>query len=87
MKANNSVPLKLILLQLAFSFFCFFLVVTIARNIRTPTGIYGAEAPDDSSTAQGYHFVIIKKEDEKFAEGDLVSMDYSPARKRPPIHN
>ncbi|KAL5779049.1 hypothetical protein ACOSQ2_009786 [Xanthoceras sorbifolium] len=83
---RGSVHFKVVAM-VALCFFCFFfrafVVEVEARSIRTGENV--ADAPHYSSDHQNHFF--INKGDENFGEGDLISMDYSPARRKPPIHN
>ncbi|KAA8537938.1 hypothetical protein F0562_027482 [Nyssa sinensis] len=68
-------------LLVAIFLFCFISVVVVneARGIRTDTGGAGARHSSQSN-------LYVVKEDE-YLEEDSMAVDYTPARKKTPIHN
>ncbi|KAL6345594.1 hypothetical protein AAG906_017324 [Vitis piasezkii] len=62
----------------AFFLFCTISTMTSARSLRTLSNGIKAE--------KGYDAFVPKEEGVPDAE-DLISVDYTPARKKPPIHN
>ncbi|KAK9270923.1 hypothetical protein L1049_026510 [Liquidambar formosana] len=75
------VPCKVALLVALF-FFSILLVVVEAEQISRTDTTHGADASRSS------HDELFAMEGDGYrGEGDLVAMDYSPARKKTPIHN
>ncbi|KAA8546594.1 hypothetical protein F0562_002667 [Nyssa sinensis] len=76
------VPCKVALLVVVILLFCSLLVlVEAAKSAREDTS--GADATPSSHGNDLY----ATKEDEHLDEGDSLAVDYTPARKRTPIHN
>ncbi|KAE7998221.1 hypothetical protein FH972_002786 [Carpinus fangiana] len=66
------------LLLLAFLLLCFISITATARNLPRASN----EAP------KGYVDQITPNQDHEVLDSDeLVSMDYTPTKKNPPIHN
>ncbi|KAG2665557.1 hypothetical protein I3760_15G012300 [Carya illinoinensis] len=68
----------------AFFFLCFFSLLIKARSIRQDS----CGTVDGSDMSRGNHFVGRDQEGcINDHEGELIAMDYTPARTKTPIHN
>ncbi|KAK7358889.1 hypothetical protein VNO77_00829 [Canavalia gladiata] len=67
------------LLLVAFLLFCFFTMTARARNLR--------ETKDEAKKDQTKNLFKLNHEGAQDSSDDLDTMDYSPAKKNPPIHN
>ncbi|MCD7451979.1 hypothetical protein HAX54_014505 [Datura stramonium] len=58
-------------------FFFFFLITCQARNLRV----------DEVQKSGSQQVVVRNKEQSKYEDSVAIDVDYTPARKKPPIHN
>ncbi|KAK4256752.1 hypothetical protein QN277_006437 [Acacia crassicarpa] len=74
------------LLLVAFLFFCIFSSTASARSLRETSRHVDEKAQSPNSASNNDHKVQ-RQAGEQFNGDDLVTMDYTPAKKNPPIHN
>ncbi|RDY07482.1 hypothetical protein CR513_08402, partial [Mucuna pruriens] len=77
------------ILFVAFLILCLFSSQTIARTLKEKNNL----SSGDANTAQQHnkkeaHAEVFRPKDEEVnVGGDVFSMDYTPASRKPPIHN
>ncbi|XP_027339081.1 uncharacterized protein LOC113852885 [Abrus precatorius] len=73
------------ILLVVFVILCFFSIQSRARTLKESSNLTSG----DPNTAQHKeaHANVFKPKEEDNVSGDVFSMDYTPASRKPPIHN
>ncbi|TKY73883.1 hypothetical protein E2542_SST02640 [Spatholobus suberectus] len=75
------------ILFVAFVILCLFSSQTIARTLKEKNNLSSGDANTAQHTKEAHAEVIKPKDEEVNVGGDVFSMDYTPASRKPPIHN
>ncbi|CAJ1974612.1 unnamed protein product [Sphenostylis stenocarpa] len=75
------------ILLLAFVILCLFSTQTIARTLKEKNSITSGDASTVQHNQQSHAEVFKPKDEDVNVGGDVFSMDYTPASRKPPIHN
>ncbi|ESW09570.1 hypothetical protein PHAVU_009G138100 [Phaseolus vulgaris] len=75
------------ILLVAFVILCLFSPQTIARTLKEKTNITSGHANTVQHNKESHAEVFKPKDEDVNVGGDVFSMDYTPASRKPPIHN
>ncbi|KAK7318503.1 hypothetical protein RJT34_03205 [Clitoria ternatea] len=70
------------ILLVFFFLLCFILIHARARTLKEESNIIANSTRDDNKETR-----VLKPKEDEDNEGEVLSMDYSPARRKTPIHN
>ncbi|KHN34030.1 hypothetical protein glysoja_030484, partial [Glycine soja] len=76
------------ILLVAFFFLCFISIHARARVLKEKSNMVDSTSSDASTAHHSEtHDHVFKPKEGKYNANEVFSMDYTPARRKPPIHN
>ncbi|XP_014489969.1 uncharacterized protein LOC106752742 [Vigna radiata var. radiata] len=75
------------ILLVAFVILCLFSNQTIARTLKEKTNTARGDASTVQHSKESHAEVFKPKDEDVNVGGDVFSVDYTPASRKPPIHN
>ncbi|QCE15297.1 uncharacterized protein LOC114164814 [Vigna unguiculata] len=75
------------ILLLAFVILCLFSNQIIARTLKEKTNITSGDASTVQHSKESHAEVFKPKDEDVNVGGDVFAADYTPASRKPPIHN